>query len=81
MAERHRSQDGKRETDEFIEDAPETPGHGGRKQGNLERDVGTRDEEKRAEKGQDAGKTRVTKEDEEGEGNLGGHHGTDKGST
>ncbi|QQA44427.1 hypothetical protein [Pelagovum pacificum] len=76
MAERHRSQDHERETDDFIEDDLGTPGQQGRAQGNLERQVGTRDEEKQAEKG--AGKTRVTKSDEAGEGDLGGHHGTGK---
>jgi len=76
MAERKRSHDHERETDRFTE-GPETPGHQGRSQGNLERDVGTQDEKKRAEKG-DAGVTRVTKEDEKGDGNLGGHHGTGK---
>lgn len=73
MAERVRSQDGTRETDRFRDEA-ETPHHQGRSQGNLERRVGTRDEEKQAEKG--GGATRVTKSDEKGEGNLGGHHGT-----
>ncbi|MGR3323124.1 MAG: hypothetical protein ACU0DK_14470 [Pseudooceanicola sp.] len=79
MAERHRSQDGTRETEEFVDDEIGTPSHQGRAQGNLERKVGTRDEKKRAEDDR-AGKTRVTKEDEEGEGNLGGHHGTGGGS-
>ncbi|MBF9029930.1 hypothetical protein HKCCE3408_05960 [Rhodobacterales bacterium HKCCE3408] len=73
MAERHRSKDGVKETDDFVPDEA-TPGQQGRAQGNLERKVGTRDEEKRAEKG--GGRTRVTKSDEKGEGNLGGHHGT-----
>ncbi|KUF12501.1 hypothetical protein [Pseudoponticoccus marisrubri] len=79
MAERIRSQDGQRETEAFIEET-ETPSQQGRAQGNLERKVGTRDELKRAEK-DCAGATRVTKSDEEGQGNLGGHHGTDKGSS
>jgi hypothetical protein len=35
---------------------------------------------KRATKGEDAGATRVTKEDEKGQGNLGGHHGTGGGA-
>ncbi len=73
MIERYRSNDGERETEEFTTGA-ETPSHGGREQGNLERKVGTRDELKQAEKG--AGKTRVTKSDEKGQGDLGGHHGT-----
>ena len=75
MAERHRSKDGNRETEKFIDDT-ETPDQGGRAGGNLERKVGTRDLLKRAEKGDDAGTTRVHKSDEKGQGNLGGHHGT-----
>ena len=76
MAERYRSKDGKSETEEFVDDVP-TPDQQGRAQGNLERKVGTRDSLKQA-KSEDAGATRVTKEDEKGEGNLGGHHGTGK---
>ena len=73
MAERKRSTDGTRETDEFVSDTP-TPGHQGRAQGNLERQVGTRDEEKTAKQGE--GATRVHKSDEKGQGDLGGLHGT-----
>lgn len=73
MAERIRSQDGHRETDAYTGDAA-TPGQQGRAGGNLERKVGTRDEEDRASQGD--GTTRVTKQDESGEGNLGGLHGT-----
>ena len=76
MADRYRSKDGKSETEEFVEDVP-TPDQQGRADGNLERKVGTRDSLKRATN-DDAGATRVTKEDEEGQGNLGGHHGTGK---
>lgn len=75
MAERHRSHDHKQETEDYVDDDLETPPHGGREGGNLERDVGTRDEKKRAEK-DEPGATRVTKSDEAGEGNLGGLHGT-----
>lgn len=75
MPERVRSNDGRSETEELLNDAPETPDQQGRAQGNLERRVGTRDEDRRVDKG-DRGTTRVTKEDERGEGNLGGHHGT-----
>ncbi|MFO7805766.1 MAG: hypothetical protein R6V30_08885 [Paracoccaceae bacterium] len=75
MADRKRSQDGRSETQEILDDA-ETPSQQGRSQGNLERNVGTQDGLKRAVKGEDAGVTRVTKEDEKGQGNLGGHHGT-----
>ncbi|KAA9009322.1 hypothetical protein [Histidinibacterium aquaticum] len=73
MAERYRSNDGRKETEEFTEGTP-APEHSGRAQGDLERDVATRDEKKQAEKG--AGASRVTKGDEAGDGNLGGHHGT-----
>jgi hypothetical protein len=68
MAERRRSRDGKRETDRFTE-APDTPGHQGRGgEGHLPRDIGTRDEKRRAEHGE-AGVTRVRKSDErEGRG-------------
>jgi hypothetical protein len=77
MAERKRSHDGQRETDRFT-DGPPTPGQQGRSgEGDLPREIGTRDEKRRAEKG-DTGVTRVTKKDEKGEGNLGGHHGTGK---
>ena len=75
MAERHRSQDGTKETERLVDDA-ETPSQQGRAQGNLERNVGTQDTMKRAQKGEDAGTTRVTKEDEKGQGGLGGLHGT-----
>ena len=73
MAERHRSKDGTSETEKFLDDAA-TPGHQGRAEGELERKVGSRDEERQAKYGE--GATRVTKEDEKGEGNLGGLHGT-----
>jgi len=77
MTERHRSADHSRETQKYVDEDLKTPAQGGRSQGNLERDVGTRDEKKRAEK-DDPGVSRVTKSDEAGEGNLGGHHGTGK---
>ncbi len=74
MAERKRSKDGESEVEDYLDEAVEAPGHSGRSGGELERKVGTRDEERQA--GGDAGPTRVTKEDEKGEGNLGGLHGT-----
>ena len=74
MAERYRSQDGRQETKDYL-DGAETPGQQGRSGGNLERKVGTRDALKRAEQDR-PGATRVTKSDEKGDGNLGGHHGT-----
>ena len=61
MAERYRSQDGTRETEEYTNQA-EAPSAQGRSGGQLARQVGTRDEEKRAEGGQ--GATRVKKSDE-----------------
>jgi hypothetical protein len=74
MAERHRSNDGKRETEEYTGDA-KTPSQQGRADGELERKVGTRDLLKRATQDK-PGATRVQKSDEKGEGDLGGHHGT-----
>ncbi len=50
MAERARSKDGHRETEEILGQKPEdidTPDGQGRKGGELQRKVGTRDEEKR----------------------------------
>jgi hypothetical protein len=73
MADRIRSKDGTRETDDYLGEAG-TPGQQGRAGGNLERKVGTRAEEERARQGD--GVTRVTKADEKGEGDLGGLHGT-----
>ncbi len=73
MAERARSKDGKSETEKFVSDL-DTPSQQGRAQGNLERKVGTRDELRQAKEGDV--RTRVHKSDEEGEGDLGGHHGT-----
>ena len=73
MAERARSKDGERETEKFVDDT-ETPSQQGRGQGNLERKVGTRDELRQVKEGDV--RTRVHKSDEEGEGDLGGHHGT-----
>lgn len=74
MPERKRSQDGTSETEEFLPGEAGTPAQSGRSGGELERKVGTRDEERQSEG--DAGPTRVTKEDEKGDGNLGGLHGT-----
>ena len=74
MAERKRSNDGTRETEEFVDGGVSTPGQSGRAQGELERKVGTRAEESAAKQGE--GVERVTKSDEKGQGNLGGHHGT-----
>ncbi|CTQ34055.1 hypothetical protein [Jannaschia rubra] len=65
MAERHRSNDGSRDTDKFIEDMPETPDQQGRAGGRVARDVGTQDSLKRATKQGVSGVTRVTKADED----------------
>ena len=70
MAERHRSSDGVRETDQFIEDMPETPDQQGRSGGRVARDVGTQDSLKRATRQGVTGMTRVTKADEAENGNA-----------
>lgn len=50
MAERARSKDHSRETEAVLGESPEkmeqTPGQGGRKGGEIQRKVGTRDEQK-----------------------------------
>ena len=66
MAERHRSNDGTKETDKFTSDAAQ-PGQQGRAGGNLERDVGTRDEADRAVDDPE-GRTRVTGQDKRNHG-------------
>lgn len=71
MADRHRSNDGTRETDKFIEDMPETPDQQGRSGGGLARDVGTRDALKRATTQGKSGTTRVRKSDERDEASEG----------
>ena len=73
MADRARSKDGTRETEDFTSKY-KTPSQQGRAQGNLERKVGTRDELRQVNEGDV--KTRVHKSDETGQGDLGGHHGT-----
>ena len=59
MAERYRSKDGSRDTDKVFGDDTQISQQG-RKGGNLQRDIGTRDEEKRTNE-RPAGDTRVTK--------------------
>lgn len=66
MAERHRSKDGSRDSDR-IEGEPGAASHAGRAGGRLSRQIGTRDEEKRAVE-RPAGRTRVRKSDEKDEG-------------
>ena len=63
MPERHRSKDGRRETEEILGDKSAVSQQG-REGGRLARVVGTKDEEKRA-KERPAGATRVTKSIEE----------------
>ena len=77
MADRHRSQDGKRETDEYIEDMPKTPDHQGRNGGDVATEVGTHDTMLRHTTQGKRGVTRVTKsrEDEDRDENHGGPHG------
>ena len=65
MADRHRSQDGTRETEDFV-DGPDTPSEHGAAGGETARKVGSRDQEKSAE-GND-GATRVKGSDKRGEG-------------
>lgn len=68
MAERHRSKDGKRETDDILADKGGVS-QGGRDGGRPARNVATKDEKKRATE-RPAGATRVTgalkKEDDDG---------------
>ncbi|MCK0150062.1 hypothetical protein MWU54_08525 [Marivita sp. S6314] len=63
MAERHRSKDGRRETEEVLGAEGEIA-HSGRTGGRLSRTVGTEDELKRATE-RPAGATRVRKSMEE----------------
>lgn len=67
MAERHRSKDGTRETDQFIEGMPKTPDQQGRSGGEVARDVGTEDSLKRATTQGAHGVTRATKKHDEDE--------------
>ena len=67
MAERQRSKDGTRDTDEFIEDMPDTPSHQGRAGGEIARDVGTEDALMRATTQGARGVTRVSKKHDEEE--------------
>lgn len=65
MAERHRSKDGRRETEDLFGDTADIDQQG-RSGGRLARTVGSKDEQKRSTE-RPAGATRVTKglEDEE----------------
>jgi len=66
MAERKRTNDGNKEKEKFLSET-ETPDQGGRAGGDLQKDVGTQDAMRRAEKGED-GVTRVTGEDKRNHG-------------
>ena len=66
MAERHRSKDGRRDSDDILGDKDKVAEQG-RAGGTLARKIATRDEEKRA-KERPGGKTRVTKADEQDNG-------------
>lgn len=70
MADRQKSQDGRRETEEILGDAPENldaPNHQGAAGGNLQRKVGTRDERKRLDE-TSAGATRPLAQDQDSSG-------------
>jgi hypothetical protein len=62
MADRIKSHDGRRESEEILGETGSVS-QGGRSGGRLARDIGTQDEEKRAIE-RPAGATRVTKADE-----------------
>ncbi|EAQ04546.1 hypothetical protein OB2597_04670 [Pseudooceanicola batsensis HTCC2597] len=67
MAERQKSKDGRRETEEILGEKPEnleeTPSHEGAKGGNIQRKVGKRDEKKRLDE-TSAGATRPLAQDQ-----------------
>lgn len=70
MADRHRSQDGRSETEEILGGTPEKPdstAQQGREGGNIARKVGTRDEEKQVDE-TSAGKTGVLGQDKNDSG-------------
>ncbi len=66
MAERHRSKDGSRDSEDILGDKHHVADQG-RSGGNLARKIATRDEEKRA-KERPGGSTRVTQSDEHDSG-------------
>lgn len=72
MAERARSKDLSRETEEVLgtppEELEEAPDHGGRKGGEIQAKVGTRDEKKRAGDSGHAGRTAPLAQDQDGSG-------------
>ncbi|KAJ01930.1 hypothetical protein PM02_16725 [Sulfitobacter mediterraneus] len=66
MAERHRSQDGSKDSEKILGDTTQISQQG-RSGGDLQRDVATQDEEKRAIQ-RPAGATRVTGKDKRNHG-------------
>ena len=66
MAERHRSKDGRRETEEVFGDTADID-QAGRTGGRLSRNIGSKDELKRSTE-RPAGATRVTKDLEQEDG-------------
>ncbi|SET86456.1 hypothetical protein [Paracoccus homiensis] len=73
MAERKRSTDGSRETDQILgQSSEQTPQQSGSAGGNLARAIGSEDEQKRRAEGR-TGSSRVRKADEDkpGTSNLG----------
>lgn len=68
MAERHRSKDMSKDSEKIL-GVKDTPSQQGRSGGDLQRDIATRDEEKRSEE-RPAGVTRVTKSDEREKGDT-----------
>ena len=73
MTERIRSNDGTRDTEEFLKDMPETPSHQGRNGGEIARELGTRDALLRAETQGARGVTRLRKAAENKGGNRNGN--------
>lgn len=66
MAERKRSTDGSKDSEKILGEGG-TVSHQGREGGRLSREIGSKDEKKRAFE-RPAGATRVTKDNEEEEG-------------
>ncbi|MEQ6247621.1 hypothetical protein ABMC89_01885 [Sulfitobacter sp. HNIBRBA3233] len=69
MAERHRSKDGSRDSDKFVDEDADISQQG-RAGGDIQRDVATQDEEKRGVE-KPHGTTRVTGEDKRNHGEDG----------
>ena len=69
MAERHRSKDKSRDSEKVYGDKDISISQAGRVGGNLQRNIATQDEKKRANE-RPAGATRVTKSDEQEDGDA-----------